>query len=239
MLFAAIGIAVGLAFVIAFPPAGLGIGVAIVGGALAFAGLGVTVYGTLTNNDRAKQIGMIMSNIGAVLMSVAQVVTRFSKGVKFNFNFNFASKGGAKTSTAPQQNGPTTGDAANSPVETSAQPSEAASSSSASVRSSVSSAPLARPDSPAPQSSTATEYPEIPPPDYDVEVIKKVPPPPPPKPKPKPNPKLLPAILRRRRLLRHVSLESALNDSKNDTAGLDWSGSGLFGSKKGVVRSET
>lgn len=241
VLFAAIGIAVGLAFVIAFPPAGLGIGVAIVGGALAFAGLGVTVYGTLTNNDRAKQIGMIMSNIGAVLMSLAQVVTRFSKGVKVNFNFNFASKGGAKTSTAPQQNGPTTGDAANSPVETSAQPSEAASSSSASVRSSVSSAP---PDSPAPQFSKATQYPEVPPVNHDVDVIKKVAPTPPPKPKPKPAPantnqESVPAtFFRRGPFKRHIRMVPAINHPDSKTAGLDWSGAALFGSEKGVVVAE-
>ncbi|WJD64143.1 RHS repeat domain-containing protein [Pseudomonas kurunegalensis] len=94
VMYAAIGVVVGLAFVAAFPPAGIGILITVIGGVAAVGGLGMAVYGTVTDDPQIAQIGMMVSAVGSGIMSLAAVGQKAVSAIKKKF----FSKPGADTS---------------------------------------------------------------------------------------------------------------------------------------------
>ncbi|MFV3292582.1 RHS repeat-associated core domain-containing protein [Pseudomonas sp. NY11955] len=93
VIYSAIGAIVGLAFVFAFPPAGIGIALAIAGSVAAVGGLSMAVYGTLADNPEIAQYGAIISAAGGAIMSLASVGQRVHGWAKQKF----FSKAGADT----------------------------------------------------------------------------------------------------------------------------------------------
>nr|WP_235208043.1 MULTISPECIES: RHS repeat-associated core domain-containing protein [Pseudomonas] len=80
--FALIGAVVGVAFMFAFPPAGIGIVFAVAGGVVTAAGLGLAVAGTLTDNNTMAIAGIGLTALGGGLMSLASVGTRVSEAFR-------------------------------------------------------------------------------------------------------------------------------------------------------------
>jgi RHS repeat-associated protein len=76
VLYAGIGVITGLAFTFIFPPAGIGIALAVVGNALAFGGLAATVVGTLKDDPQLVMYGLIGSAIGGAIASLSAIGNR-------------------------------------------------------------------------------------------------------------------------------------------------------------------
>jgi len=82
VLYAAIGVITGLVFTFVFPPAGIGIALAVVGNGLAVGGLAATVAGTLTNDPTLVTYGLIGSAIGGAIASLSAIGNRIQAGRK-------------------------------------------------------------------------------------------------------------------------------------------------------------
>ncbi|MBA1187464.1 hypothetical protein G7Z99_00175 [Pseudomonas entomophila] len=86
VLFAGIGVITGLAFTFIFPPAGIGIALAVVGNALAIGGLAVAVAGTLSDDPTLTMYGLLGSGIGGALASLSAIGNRIHAARKAKAN---------------------------------------------------------------------------------------------------------------------------------------------------------
>ncbi|MDH0136493.1 hypothetical protein N7381_24990 [Pseudomonas asiatica] len=98
--FALIGAVVGVAFMFAFPPAGIGIVFAVAGGVVTAAGLGLAVAGTLTDNNTMAIAGIGLTALGGGLMSLASVGTRVSEAFRTPRK-SVSSEGGSRRASVP------------------------------------------------------------------------------------------------------------------------------------------
>ena len=222
VMYAAMGAIVGLAFVAAFPPAGIGILFAVAGGIAVTAGLGMAVYGTVADNPEIAQYGMILSAVGGSIMSLASVGQKLHSWGKSKFS----SKAGADTTLRGQQADPIQ-NTVNSPVVPDPLP-DPIPSPVASARGSV--------------RSTASAGPSIPAVDYDttpqaspVAVKREAPRPPAQQAPSTGNQSTLLDELSKFQFKRRVKLEDAANTLTRNTKGESSGGSTLFGSKQGIV----
>ena len=81
VIFAAMGAITGLAFTIAFPPAGIGMVLAVTGNLVAAGGLALMVVGTIQENQDLLTYGAIATGVGAMIASLAAVGTRVANAL--------------------------------------------------------------------------------------------------------------------------------------------------------------
>lgn len=80
VLYAGLGVITGLIFTFAFPPAGIGIALAVVGNALAIFGLAATVVGTLKDDPKLVTYGLIGATIGGTIASLSAIGKKIYAG---------------------------------------------------------------------------------------------------------------------------------------------------------------